>query len=93
MHRHSLQFFFEELKNIENWVAWFLAELCKGEKGVQKEKWNQRRNEEYAQRMLFPFLEELKKIENWVAWFLCRTVQGRKRCAKREAKLALDRAC
>jgi hypothetical protein len=28
--------FFEELKNIENRVAWFLAELCKAEKGVQK---------------------------------------------------------
>jgi len=30
--------FFEELKNIENRVAWFLAELCKAEKGVQKDK-------------------------------------------------------
>jgi hypothetical protein len=29
--------FFEELKNIENRVAWFLAELCKAEKGVQKD--------------------------------------------------------
>jgi hypothetical protein len=35
--------FFEELKNIENRVAWFLAELCKAEKGVQKDKRNQRR--------------------------------------------------
>jgi hypothetical protein len=31
---------FEELKNIENRVAWFLAELCKAEKGVQKDKRN-----------------------------------------------------
>jgi len=30
--------FFEELKNIENRVAWFLAELCKAKKGVQKGK-------------------------------------------------------
>jgi hypothetical protein len=30
--------FFEELKNIENQGAWFLAELCKAEKGVQKDK-------------------------------------------------------
>ncbi len=36
---------FEELKNIENRVAWFLAELCKAEKGVQKDKRNQRRTE------------------------------------------------
>jgi hypothetical protein len=36
---------FEELKNIENWVAWFLAELCKAEKGVQKDKRNQSRTE------------------------------------------------
>jgi hypothetical protein len=28
------------LKNIENRVAWFLAELCKAEKGVQKDKQN-----------------------------------------------------
>jgi hypothetical protein len=28
--------FVEELKNIENRVAWFLAELCKAEKVVQK---------------------------------------------------------
>jgi hypothetical protein len=34
--------FFEELKNIENQVAWFLAELCKAQKkGVQKDKRNQ----------------------------------------------------
>jgi hypothetical protein len=31
-----LSVFFEELKNIENRVAWFLAELCKAEKGVHK---------------------------------------------------------
>jgi hypothetical protein len=36
---------FEELKNIENRVAWFLAELCKAEKGVQKDKRNLRRRE------------------------------------------------
>jgi hypothetical protein len=30
--------FLEELKNIENRVAWFLAELCKAEKGVPKDK-------------------------------------------------------
>jgi hypothetical protein len=35
----------EELKNIENRVAWFLAELCKAEKGMRKEKRNQRRTE------------------------------------------------
>jgi hypothetical protein len=34
-----------ELKNIENRVAWFLAELCKAQKGVQKDKRNQRRTE------------------------------------------------
>jgi hypothetical protein len=28
----------EELKNIENRVAWVFAELCKAEKGVQKDK-------------------------------------------------------
>jgi hypothetical protein len=33
--------FLEELKNIENRVAWFLAELCKTQKGVQKDKRNQ----------------------------------------------------
>jgi hypothetical protein len=33
---------FEELKNIENRVAWFLAELCKAQKGVQKDRRNQR---------------------------------------------------
>jgi hypothetical protein len=38
--------FIEELKkNIENQVAWFLAELCKFEKGVQKDKRNQCRTE------------------------------------------------
>jgi hypothetical protein len=37
--------FFEEMKNIENRVAWFLAELCKAEKGVQKHKRNQRQTE------------------------------------------------
>jgi hypothetical protein len=37
--------FFEELKNIENRVAWFLAELSKAEKGVKKYKQNQRRTE------------------------------------------------
>jgi hypothetical protein len=36
---------FEELKNVETRVAWFLAELCKAEKGVQKDKRNQRRTE------------------------------------------------
>jgi type III secretory pathway lipoprotein EscJ len=33
----------QELKNIENRVAWFLAELCKAKKTVQKDKANQRR--------------------------------------------------
>jgi len=38
--------FIEELKkNIENQVAWFLAELCKFEKGVQKDKRNEFRTE------------------------------------------------
>jgi hypothetical protein len=37
--------FVEELKNIENRVAWFLAELCKADKGVQKYKRNQRRTD------------------------------------------------
>jgi hypothetical protein len=36
-------FFWKNMKNIENQVAWFLAELCK--KGVQKDKRNQRRTE------------------------------------------------
>jgi hypothetical protein len=31
---------FEELKNIENRVAWFLAELCKAKQGVQKDERN-----------------------------------------------------
>jgi hypothetical protein len=35
----------KKLKNIVNRVAWFLAELCKAEKGVQKDKRNQRRTE------------------------------------------------
>ncbi len=39
-HAQNVLHFFEELKNIENWVAWFLAELCKAEKGVQKDKQN-----------------------------------------------------
>jgi hypothetical protein len=33
-------FTFFELKNIENRVAWFLAELCKAKKSVQKDKAN-----------------------------------------------------
>jgi hypothetical protein len=33
--------FFEELKNIENRVAWFLGELCKAKNSVQKDKANQ----------------------------------------------------
>jgi hypothetical protein len=37
--------FFEELKNIENRVAWFLAELCKAKKSVQKDRANQHRTE------------------------------------------------
>jgi hypothetical protein len=43
--QQSVLHFFEELKNIENRVAWFLAEPCKAEKGVQKDKRNQRRTE------------------------------------------------
>jgi hypothetical protein len=40
--QHRIVFiFFEELKNIEKWVAWFLTKLCKAEKGVQKDKRNQ----------------------------------------------------
>ncbi len=35
----------EEPKDIENRVAWFLAELCKAQKGVQKDKPNQRQTE------------------------------------------------
>jgi hypothetical protein len=38
-------FTFFELKNIENRVAWFLAELCKTKKSVQKDKANQRQTE------------------------------------------------
>jgi hypothetical protein len=35
---HKMLFtFFEELKNIENRVAWFLAELCKAEKGAKRQ--------------------------------------------------------
>jgi hypothetical protein len=37
--------FFEELKNIENRDAWFLAELCKVKKGVEKDKLDQQRTE------------------------------------------------
>jgi hypothetical protein len=40
-HRQNILCFFEELMNIENRVAWFLAELCKAEKGVQEEMRNQ----------------------------------------------------
>jgi inosine/xanthosine triphosphate pyrophosphatase family protein len=36
--QNVLHFYFEELKNIENRDAWFLAELCKATKGVQKDK-------------------------------------------------------
>jgi hypothetical protein len=41
-HRQNILCFFEELMNIENRVAWFLAGLCKAEKGVQKDMLNQR---------------------------------------------------
>jgi hypothetical protein len=44
-HRQNVPFFFEELMNIENRVAWFLAELCKAEKSVQTDKQNQRGTE------------------------------------------------
>jgi hypothetical protein len=44
-HAQTVLHFFEELKNIENWAAWFLAELCKAEKGVQKVKQNWLRTE------------------------------------------------
>jgi hypothetical protein len=37
--------FLEEQKNTENWVAWFLAKLCKPAKDVQEDKRNQRRTE------------------------------------------------
>jgi hypothetical protein len=40
--------FFEELKNIENRVAWFLAEVCKAKNSVQKDKANQRQTELYG---------------------------------------------
>jgi hypothetical protein len=43
--QRTFYIFFEEPKNIENRVALFLAELCKAEKGVQKDKRNQRRTE------------------------------------------------
>jgi hypothetical protein len=38
--KNNIMFFtsFEDLKNMENQVAWFLAKLCKAEKGVQKDK-------------------------------------------------------
>jgi hypothetical protein len=36
--RIVLFLFFEELNNIENRVAWFLAELWKAKKGVQKDE-------------------------------------------------------
>jgi hypothetical protein len=34
-HAQNVFHFFEELKNIENRVAWFLAELSKTEKGAK----------------------------------------------------------
>ncbi len=43
--KNSRELSFEELKITENWVEWFLAELCKAEKGVQKDEQNQRRTE------------------------------------------------
>ncbi len=43
--KNSRELSFEELKITENRVEWFLAELCKAEKGVQKDKRNQRRTE------------------------------------------------
>jgi hypothetical protein len=43
--QNVLHCFFEELKNIENRVAWFLPELCKAENGVPKDEQNQRRTE------------------------------------------------
>jgi hypothetical protein len=38
--KNNIIFFtiFEDLKNMENQVAWSLAELCKAEKGVEKDK-------------------------------------------------------
>jgi hypothetical protein len=36
---HNVLHFF--LKNIETQVAWFLAELCMAEKGMQKDMGNQ----------------------------------------------------
>jgi hypothetical protein len=36
--------FLEELKNMENRLAWFLAELCKAKEGVQNQR-NQLRTE------------------------------------------------
>jgi hypothetical protein len=44
-HRQNILCFLEELMNIENRVAWFLAELCKAEKGVQEDMRNQRLTE------------------------------------------------
>jgi hypothetical protein len=38
-------FFTFFLKNIETQVAWFLADICKAEKGVQKDKGNQPQTE------------------------------------------------
>jgi hypothetical protein len=45
MNNRLLITFFEELKNIENRVAWFLAELSNAKKCVQKDKRNQLRTE------------------------------------------------
>ncbi len=52
----SAVFFFKEQKNIENWVAWFLAELCKAAKDVQEDKRNQQRPTELARACLAPRL-------------------------------------
>jgi hypothetical protein len=45
--------FFEELKNIENRVAWFLEELCKAKKGVQKY------NDGNRDKMQISFVEDI----------------------------------
>jgi hypothetical protein len=48
-------------------------------------------SKENTQNVYFTSFEELKNMENWVAWFLAELCKA-ERCAKRQAKPALDKA-
>jgi hypothetical protein len=48
-------------------------------------------SKEHTQNVFFTSFEELKNIENRVAWSLAELCKA-ERCAKRQAKPAVDRA-